>query len=400
MLKALHSFREYLKPAPKEPDWMLAQTRPELVGLSESVLASPQALDPSKCGTQFQQCGGNSWNGATCCDPGLVCQSFGPERSECRPPPCGALHEQCGGSSWSGTTCCKPGLVCQATGPDRSECQKQTLKVSSQKSESLTSKALNYFLNPGEKSQPPPQGNTPSDPSSTKSGGSLMSTIASYLKPQAAVINSVVQSVVDPDQGARVQREKDERLKAERESMDKKLMREIEIEAERKQMDLLYGADGKGGVQGDMAQKLQANAAEMRELRTQRNAQTIAAADTVARISNFVTGGASVGSFLLTGAMQINNMRQSSEDAKRQLHSRIQMVQGAHQTQQMHRLAHLQAEVDQARTDRANRKEEDRAIRTNAMQSIREKQRELREQQSTQERSQIGSRLKALLGSA
>merc|ERR1712218_563039 len=39
------------------------------------------------CVGAYEQCGGNNWNGATCCATGCTCKAFGDFYSQCRPPP-------------------------------------------------------------------------------------------------------------------------------------------------------------------------------------------------------------------------------------------------------------------------------------------------------------------------
>merc|ERR1712232_626123 len=89
---------------------------------------SPTPDDLSTCNALWAKCGGNGWNGATCCEDGSICERFNVWYSQCRPssqgtdPSCSALWGQCGGTSWKGAVCCSGNSVCKKASAWYSQC--------------------------------------------------------------------------------------------------------------------------------------------------------------------------------------------------------------------------------------------------------------------------------------
>jgi hypothetical protein len=94
----------------------------------------PPTPNPSTtCSGLYQQCGGKSWSGPTCCVKKSVCQVTNEWYSQCVPTnepldpndpdfKCSAVWQQCAGKSWSGPTCCQSGSVCQTTNEYYAQC--------------------------------------------------------------------------------------------------------------------------------------------------------------------------------------------------------------------------------------------------------------------------------------
>eukprot|EP00928_Gymnodinium_smaydae_P065769 TRINITY_DN48867_c0_g1_i1.p1 TRINITY_DN48867_c0_g1~~TRINITY_DN48867_c0_g1_i1.p1 ORF type:complete len:468 (-),score=45.65 TRINITY_DN48867_c0_g1_i1:128-1531(-) len=101
----------------------------------------------SKCSGVWRQCGGKQWKGPTCCTAGLTCRKQDDYYSQCikgssgggislpdqnQPAPtpsppsssgkCSARFEQCGGNNWKGATCCESGWKCQRRDKWYSQC--------------------------------------------------------------------------------------------------------------------------------------------------------------------------------------------------------------------------------------------------------------------------------------
>jgi hypothetical protein len=87
-------------PAPKKPPATLAP-KPKLANPGDG------------CSARWEQCGGKSWTGATCCNQGIECFDRNVWYAQCGLPNtldkenCSSKWHQCGGEGWSGpTTCC------------------------------------------------------------------------------------------------------------------------------------------------------------------------------------------------------------------------------------------------------------------------------------------------------
>ncbi|CAJ1332243.1 unnamed protein product [Effrenium voratum] len=95
------------------------------------------------CRGAYEQCGGKSWNGETCCIYGWECVFDNDFYSQCKPSsqptttkplncdapgtPISKLYQQCGGVSWSGAKCCEDGTVCVYDNDYYSSCRKNTV---------------------------------------------------------------------------------------------------------------------------------------------------------------------------------------------------------------------------------------------------------------------------------
>merc|ERR1712070_1083894 len=80
------------------------------------------------CAQHGNQCGGQTWQGATCCVPGLKCEPQSQWYSKCvvdddSTYACSQLNQQCGGRTWGGFTCCAPGLKCEESNAWYSQCR-------------------------------------------------------------------------------------------------------------------------------------------------------------------------------------------------------------------------------------------------------------------------------------
>lgn len=87
----------------------------------------PAPTPDSTCAQHRDQCGGQSWQGATCCVPGLKCEAQSQWYSKCVVDDdssygCSQLNQQCGGRNWVGFTCCAPGLKCKESNAWYSQC--------------------------------------------------------------------------------------------------------------------------------------------------------------------------------------------------------------------------------------------------------------------------------------
>lgn len=100
--------------------------------------------DEQDCAEEWQQCGGENWNGAKCCQGGLYCkmgnrwysqcvkgaETRGPSQIETEPPlttegpdlACATAWGKCGGENWNGPTCCVSGHICNRKSKWYSQC--------------------------------------------------------------------------------------------------------------------------------------------------------------------------------------------------------------------------------------------------------------------------------------
>lgn len=93
------------------------------------------------CAPLYGQCGGNYFNGPTCCEPGSKCNFnsewysqcvYDPEYVEPATPepnstfvpkyPCANWYGQCGGKGWTGSNCCALGSTCVKQNDFFSQC--------------------------------------------------------------------------------------------------------------------------------------------------------------------------------------------------------------------------------------------------------------------------------------
>ncbi|CAB1104009.1 unnamed protein product [Ectocarpus sp. CCAP 1310/34] len=94
---------------------MDSPTEPIVATFAPSV--PPPVSDHSDCEDPvgaFNQCGGEGYDGSTCCRAGYECEEMAECYSECRPREdrCSEGWGQCGGLHWEGPECCWPGAEC------------------------------------------------------------------------------------------------------------------------------------------------------------------------------------------------------------------------------------------------------------------------------------------------
>jgi uncharacterized protein YkwD len=100
-----------------------------------SASAQPAGDAPaSECSKTWEQCGGKFWEGPKCCPADHTCSEIDEWYFHCAPvdsvagdaapvaEPCGALWDQCGGNEWEGLTCCDAGLKCNKLSKWYSQC--------------------------------------------------------------------------------------------------------------------------------------------------------------------------------------------------------------------------------------------------------------------------------------
>jgi len=161
-----------------EPESELeSEPEPKLESEPESDLDLPSsAPSPTTiaCSTMWQQCGGQTWHGASCCEAGSTCVLTNAFYSQCKPPAesqvdptthtepeleaeaepestpgpkpqsdaevlspslaptlttvaCAAKWEQCGGKKWHGARCCEADSTCVFKGAYYSQCKPQSI---------------------------------------------------------------------------------------------------------------------------------------------------------------------------------------------------------------------------------------------------------------------------------
>lgn len=88
---------------------------PEPVPTSSSK-PSPTVEPKYPCANWYGQCGGIGWTGSNCCAIGSKCQKSNNYYSGCVPilntGPCQSIYGQCGGKYFNGPTCCQEGTEC------------------------------------------------------------------------------------------------------------------------------------------------------------------------------------------------------------------------------------------------------------------------------------------------
>lgn len=93
------------------------------------VVFSNDLSNGTACAPVGAQCGGNEYNGTTCCADGNMCKPGGwpyynppnPTYEHCVPE-CASARSQCGGNYWRGVTCCASGSTCTAQNNYFSSC--------------------------------------------------------------------------------------------------------------------------------------------------------------------------------------------------------------------------------------------------------------------------------------
>ncbi|CAM9538431.1 unnamed protein product, partial [Choristocarpus tenellus] len=90
----------------------------EEVMLSPAPQTTPSPVEVGDCVEPYgQQCGGEGWNGATCCTADHECEMMAPCYAQCRrvqaeEKNCKKKWQQCGGIYYQGYKCCEKGSTC------------------------------------------------------------------------------------------------------------------------------------------------------------------------------------------------------------------------------------------------------------------------------------------------
>ncbi|KXS19105.1 hypothetical protein M427DRAFT_67265, partial [Gonapodya prolifera JEL478] len=101
---------------------------PLIALLSLFLIALFPSASAAECQSWWDQCGGISWVGETCCQRGAACIVQNEWYSQCVPSnpaetTCAQKYAQCGGEGYSGPTgCCSRGWACVEHSPMYSQC--------------------------------------------------------------------------------------------------------------------------------------------------------------------------------------------------------------------------------------------------------------------------------------
>mmetsp|Transcript_53981 Transcript_53981/g.155834 ORF Transcript_53981/g.155834 Transcript_53981/m.155834 type:complete len:765 (-) Transcript_53981:138-2432(-) len=136
-------------PTPPPPPSATPSPQPEpaptSVGPTTEPPSSAPVVDPvpqptpcaSCCAQEWEQCGGQGWDGANCCMAGLACREQNPWYSQClsaevaeprepehdmAPPVCGDEGARCGGRGFLSSWCCNEGLTCLELSATEAKC--------------------------------------------------------------------------------------------------------------------------------------------------------------------------------------------------------------------------------------------------------------------------------------
>lgn len=121
-----------LTPAPttSAPTTQAPTQAPTTQAPTPDTTALVPAPTPNSCSGSaghWQHCGGTSMSVEKCCPSGWECS--GEAWKECKPKPCDSSNEcqcadaQCGGQAWNGRTCCEEGLTCVSSNAWYSACK-------------------------------------------------------------------------------------------------------------------------------------------------------------------------------------------------------------------------------------------------------------------------------------
>jgi len=109
---------------------------PTVEPTSEPTLQPTNDPTSASCKGDHEQCGGQNYNGTTCCIQGYECISNNNTwYSQCEPITvnnCSNLWDQCGGLEWTGFTCCAPGFICVYQNDHYSQCLSPNRRLISQ----------------------------------------------------------------------------------------------------------------------------------------------------------------------------------------------------------------------------------------------------------------------------
>ncbi|CAM9388752.1 unnamed protein product [Phaeothamnion confervicola] len=108
---------------------------PTVPAPTPALVVPPTGGGDGACSGAWGQCGGDNYSGPTCCVAGYSCSFNSQYYSQCLPsatggdgdsivadPGCAARYEQCGGSTFSGPTCCVDGFTCLKSNEFYSQC--------------------------------------------------------------------------------------------------------------------------------------------------------------------------------------------------------------------------------------------------------------------------------------
>jgi hypothetical protein len=87
-------------------------------GLKGEAVAS---ADVTECAMANAKCGGQGWEGPSCCPADYVCTRINSKKSLCRST-CAKPYDQCGGADFIRPSCCTPGYQCVVTNEFYSQC--------------------------------------------------------------------------------------------------------------------------------------------------------------------------------------------------------------------------------------------------------------------------------------
>jgi Fungal cellulose binding domain len=93
-----------------------------------AVILSAAAAVSAACVGEYDQCGGKSWTGPTCCVRGYECKKINEWYSQCQekvppsPPQCIQKWMQCGGTGFPTPKCCQNGYKCKFYSPTYGQC--------------------------------------------------------------------------------------------------------------------------------------------------------------------------------------------------------------------------------------------------------------------------------------
>ena len=149
----------------------------------------PTSTSPGMCVQAWGKCGGEGYQGPTCCEKGYFCSKSSQWYSQCvtgtnpptaqtptNPPTtqstsdCAAEWKQCGGSGFSGPTCCESGLVCSKESEWYSQCVPgtQTNPPTDPATNPPTNPATNPPTNPATNPPTNPATNPPTNPATNQ----------------------------------------------------------------------------------------------------------------------------------------------------------------------------------------------------------------------------------------
>ncbi|CAM9433359.1 unnamed protein product [Choristocarpus tenellus] len=117
-------------PTPSGPSPSPRTMAPTLVPMPTGVYQTKEPTpEIGYCAEPYEQCGGEGWNGTTCCTADHECELMASCYAQCRPVQlvenynCKEKWQQCGGVYYEGYTCCKEGSSCVIQNEWYSQCK-------------------------------------------------------------------------------------------------------------------------------------------------------------------------------------------------------------------------------------------------------------------------------------